>query len=369
MLFSIAQGVCAQVIMTQTPFLVCVGDTATYTIDYVGGNSAVRIDSVRWRFSLGEWDIDIREIDTTVTALPFYFVYTDTFFNPPLTWNWPSWYVDVYLSTPDGSSGSAFLDGSIGGVPECEIRRVGFTSDRRRICAGECVDFTDTSDRHPRHQRWYFEGADTPYSEERHPRNVCYDTPGLYAVRHAVANTVNSDSISIDGYIEVLPRPTLADSVWVESWGYGGDTVALAACADVAHYKWSPPDGLSCTDCPAPALVLGAQTEYTLEAWDDEDCVQVCGYRFEVRERQRRVYVPSAFSPNGDGNNDLFMAYGTSFGTRQLEVYDRWGSMLFEGTGADAAWDGRAGGQDAPSVACMSFVWSMLTRPICRSRC
>lgn len=67
-----------------------------------------------------------------------------------------------------------------------------------------------------------------------------------------------------------------------------------------------------------------------------------------------RVYVPTAFSPNDDGINDRFALQGEHelMRVRQLRVYDRWGTLLFEsGSRADAPmpdWDGRHRGQLAP---------------------
>jgi len=57
------------------------------------------------------------------------------------------------------------------------------------------------------------------------------------------------------------------------------------------------------------------------------------------------VFVPNAFSPNGDGRNDRFEALGPEVEVRRLRIFGRWGGMLFEAEGTDAYWDGRVGGQ------------------------
>ncbi|MEO1712099.1 MAG: gliding motility-associated C-terminal domain-containing protein, partial [Bacteroidota bacterium] len=55
-------------------------------------------------------------------------------------------------------------------------------------------------------------------------------------------------------------------------------------------------------------------------------------------------YVPNIFSPNGDGNNDFFGAFGDcepfDF---QLMVFDRWGNQVFSGNHPDVQWDGSNG--------------------------
>ncbi len=57
------------------------------------------------------------------------------------------------------------------------------------------------------------------------------------------------------------------------------------------------------------------------------------------------VYVPNAFSPNGDGINDLFRPYGTDFEVLEMVIYDRWGGERYRSKGQSAAWDGGGAGQ------------------------
>jgi gliding motility-associated-like protein len=67
-------------------------------------------------------------------------------------------------------------------------------------------------------------------------------------------------------------------------------------------------------------------------------------------------YVPTAFTPNGDGNNDRFLPLGAFHDIKSyhLEIYNRWGEMIFssdEYLGDDAGWDGTYNGQEAPNGA------------------
>jgi gliding motility-associated-like protein len=58
------------------------------------------------------------------------------------------------------------------------------------------------------------------------------------------------------------------------------------------------------------------------------------------------VYVPNAFSPNGDGQNDILYVYGSCFAFMQFEVYNRWGEQVFitanPANGWDGTWRGKA---------------------------
>ena len=57
--------------------------------------------------------------------------------------------------------------------------------------------------------------------------------------------------------------------------------------------------------------------------------------------------MPTAFSPNFDGENDRWRPFLRNAVLLDLEVYDRWGSRLFTATGANANWDGRVNGRAA----------------------
>jgi gliding motility-associated-like protein len=59
--------------------------------------------------------------------------------------------------------------------------------------------------------------------------------------------------------------------------------------------------------------------------------------------------VPSGFSPNGDGNNDVLNVYGTLKASDfKLEIYNRWGEKLFSTTDKSKGWDGTYNGVDVP---------------------
>ncbi|RBL89675.1 T9SS type B sorting domain-containing protein [Chitinophaga flava] len=78
---------------------------------------------------------------------------------------------------------------------------------------------------------------------------------------------------------------------------------------------------------------------YTVK--DKNDC-QVTGMSEIIRNnRQCAVYVPTAFSPNGDGRNDVFRCrVNDDITAYHLTVYNRWGAVVFSSTDPQQAWDG-----------------------------
>ncbi len=74
---------------------------------------------------------------------------------------------------------------------------------------------------------------------------------------------------------------------------------------------------------------------------------------FSLTFAESKLEVPNAFTPNGDGINDVFRVKEgyQSIVTFRAQVFDRWGKRLAEWTDLDGGWDGRSGGHDAPDGA------------------
>ena len=52
------------------------------------------------------------------------------------------------------------------------------------------------------------------------------------------------------------------------------------------------------------------------------------------------LYIPEAFTPNGDGINDTFLPQGEGVGEYSLSIYDRWGNLVFLSDDIEKGWDG-----------------------------
>lgn len=72
-----------------------------------------------------------------------------------------------------------------------------------------------------------------------------------------------------------------------------------------------------------------------------------------------RMYIPNAFTPNGDGINDQFGIKGEGIKDYRILVYDRWGEVIFESDTPDKLWDGTYKGQ---AVQQDTYVYQVFTR-------
>lgn len=121
------------------------------------------------------------------------------------------------------------------------------------------------------------------------------------------------------------------------------------------EFSWQPAAGLSCTDCPNPMAEPLETTTYSLVATDSTGCVQV-DEKTVLIQKNRSVYIPSAFSP-GNSPNDFFVVFGgqdVKF-LRTLRIFNRWGSLMFEVKGdlkpniPDFGWNGQFKGEPMPA--------------------
>ncbi|MAY84782.1 MAG: hypothetical protein CMP59_11685 [Flavobacteriales bacterium] len=112
-------------------------------------------------------------------------------------------------------------------------------------------------------------------------------------------------------------------------------------------YSWTPERGLSCTDCPDPRMQPFTTTEYILTISDSLGCFSITDTILVEVVEEFTLDVPQAFSPNGDGVNDIIYVKG--WGLKELiafKIYNRFGELVFEGTEFDQGWDGTYNGKD-----------------------
>ncbi len=68
------------------------------------------------------------------------------------------------------------------------------------------------------------------------------------------------------------------------------------------------------------------------------------------------LYVPNTFTPNGDGNNDVFYAYGNSVTRFKMRVYNQWGQFMFESNSLSTGWDGTFKGSIQPNGVYVYYI-------------
>ncbi len=129
------------------------------------------------------------------------------------------------------------------------------------------------------------------------------------------------------------------------------DTLKAVVLSDnpVFSYEWLPADFLNCSDCPRPLVTPLYDMTYTLVVTDVNGCAASDEILVVVKD-EYEIYVPNAFSPNGDGLNDIFQPIDFG-GTRNavMQIFNRWGAKVFETNNIRSGWDGTFNGKLANS--------------------
>lgn len=118
----------------------------------------------------------------------------------------------------------------------------------------------------------------------------------------------------------------------------------------VANIRWLPDENLSCIDCLNPQTLALHETSYTIRVIDLFGCTGEATVRIKL-DRNVDVFIPSAFSPDGDHVNDRFTVFANPHQVRRViafQVFDRWGSQVFAAedflpNDENRGWDGHIG--------------------------
>ncbi len=123
-----------------------------------------------------------------------------------------------------------------------------------------------------------------------------------------------------------------------------GDQVSLDGSGGVT-YHWEPNYELSDQDIENPVASPTLTTTYTVTVTDANGCVATDTVTIEVLY-EYDVYVPNAFSPNGDENNDeIFIIVTGDYVLDDWIIYNRWGQEVYRTNDPLAGWDGTSNGK------------------------
>jgi gliding motility-associated-like protein len=159
---------------------------------------------------------------------------------------------------------------------------------------------------------------------------------------------------SAEGCKDTLYRPF---SIYDNKAFAGRDTIAaksepvqLNAHGDKdSKYLWSPPTGLNDPNIENPIATLDYDQTYQLDVWTKEGCDSHSKI-FIKRYKGPELYIPNAFTPNGDGKNDVLKVFPVGIKSFTfLAIYDRYGELIFKTTDYSQGWDGTHKGKKMDS--------------------
>lgn len=153
---------------------------------------------------------------------------------------------------------------------------------------------------------------------------------------------------SISQSVEVYPTPVANAGPDMALLEGGSITLSPVLSTGVlASYLWSPATGLNNPAIPTPQASPADSITYTLKVTSDKGCSSSDRVFVKVL---KKPLIPNAFSPNGDGINDLWkIKYLETYPGATMEIYNRYGQVLFHSVGYAKPWNGKYKGQDVPA--------------------
>ena len=119
------------------------------------------------------------------------------------------------------------------------------------------------------------------------------------------------------------------------------------------QYKWLWPDKLSCYDCASPVASTISTTVYQVKVTNEYTCTDTAAITIKTFTNTT-INIPTAFSPDGNGQNDIFYVIGTRDiqQVKDFTVFNRWGQQVFHAANTPAndkqfGWDGKLNGKPA----------------------
>ncbi len=128
---------------------------------------------------------------------------------------------------------------------------------------------------------------------------------------------------------------------------------ALLSAEGDGSFEWTPPETLDRIDTATPIASPEESTTYTVTLTDQHGCKSADVVTVIL---PGTLFIPNTFTPNGDGYNDLFGAWGKDLRSLQLFVFNRWGELIWSTEQLTGRWDGTYKGVDSPID---TYIWKV----------
>jgi len=232
-------------------------------------------------------------------------------------------------------------------------------------CVYECIEAENTSIAIPPYSiasiSWTMDvNSFASFSTDNHPE-ICIETPGTYDLA-LVATSSNgcTDTLIVSNAFTVLESPT-ANFSYSPSTVEEFEEVQFENLSNGAtNYKYTFGDGDSSL-VTNPTHIYELTGTYTIGQYvsNAQNCADTMYQTIVINEKEN-LLIPNAFTPNGNGNNDVFkpMTRGllSDVNNYHLMIFDRWGKLLFESYDIDEGWDGTFKNKEMPLGV---YVWQL----------
>jgi gliding motility-associated-like protein len=265
--------------------------------------------------------------------------FTSTLQNPTIQANTTAYTGNYALTVTDanGCIGTAFASATVNPIPTLAV-----FSSANRGCRPLCVTFTVQSSAGVQNTNWIF-GNGT--SSTQQTAQSCYNASGIFTVNTTVTDN-NNCSNAMNYTVEVFPQPVADFNFAPIKPIAGSDEVHFTDAshsAEIVAWNWyfTNTAGTNTSSMQHPSYIYMDAGDYVaaLVVKSENGCTDTITKVVTVGE-DFGIFVPNAFTPNGDGVNDTFQPKGFGIVKYELQIFDRWGEKIFETTEFEKGWDG-----------------------------
>jgi gliding motility-associated-like protein len=253
-----------------------------------------------------------------------------------------SWYTGETESYFTNSSGNPIpAQFSTGEVTIYEPPEI-ILDQSKTVCTGQFVNLMSIAlgNQPPISYRWIYPNGDSTTNDPLF-FSVSSTDGGIYTLL-ATDRVGCTDQKSIELIVSDNPVAVFHGTDTLEM--HSGEV--LDAGEGMASYRWNTGDSTN-------SLVIESEGVYWLEMTSPAGCVGSDSVYVKLVSEEIpefEMFIPNAFSPNGDGVNDIFISFlnNNSISHFTMEVYDRWGGRVFHSDDVNQGWDGKKNGHDCP---------------------
>ena len=304
-----------QLEIQHSPSAVCPGENVILTTNITGGGSPPYLTTLD---------------DGTVISPPLTIIPEDTTF---ITINVKS------FSCPEIVTATEM-------IPVFHVPEPNFTSSVTSGCEPLMVSFNSLNDESGLQYHWNFGNYGSNFSSEKNPIQI-YDTEGSYDISLQLTTEEGcTKSAVVNQMITVYPKPYakfIVEPMVISSINSEVQFTNLSSAAYENIWYFGDDDTSNVTN-PFHTYEIDEAGEYkvTLIAQTKYGCTDTSRNTIKVQDIAT-LYVPTAFSPDGDGINDIFniQANGVDLDSYTMWIYNRWGEIIFKTTDIYSGWDGR----------------------------
>ena len=179
-------------------------------------------------------------------------------------------------------------------------------------------------------------------------------TPNAPTIYSVIGTDINGCLAYDSVFVDIFPIPDIEAGPNV--FALQGESIQLNATSNTQGiYTWDPAEFLSCINCSSPFANPDQEYLYTVYYTDINGCSDSDTVRVFY---DPILYVPNTFTPDGSEFNTIFKAFAGNISSFNMEIYNRWGELIFTSNDVNIGWDGTYNGVIAQDG---TYVWKILT--------